>query len=45
MNLGCGIHDDQHKHRVHVSTYLGYGTNEARARYYHLLVKQHMEER
>ena len=43
INLGCGIHDDQHKHKVYVNTYLGYGTNEARRRYHRLLRQQHFE--
>ena len=48
VNLGCGLgtaHGTQHKHRVFVSTYLGYGTNEARARYYRQLLKEHLEKR
>jgi len=42
INLGCGIHDNHHKHRVYVNTYLGYGTNEARRRYHRLLREQHL---
>lgn len=29
INLGCGIKDRLHKHRVYVTTFLGYGANEA----------------
>lgn len=29
INLGCGIKDQLHKHRVYVTTFLGYGANEA----------------
>lgn len=48
VNLGCGLgtaHSNQHKHRVFVSTYLGYGTNEARGRYYRQLLKEHLAKR
>lgn len=48
VNLGCGlggVHSAQHKHRVLVNTYLGYGTNEARSRYYKQLLKAHLEKR
>lgn len=41
INLGCGIQDSQHKHRVFITSYLGYGTNEARRRYYKMLAQQH----
>eukprot|EP01135_Chromosphaera_perkinsii_P003246 Nk52_evm21s239 gene=Nk52_evmTU21s239 len=33
LNLGCNQHDDQHKYRLYVTTYLGYGANKARERY------------
>ncbi|XP_065882910.1 ectonucleoside triphosphate diphosphohydrolase 7-like isoform X2 [Dysidea avara] len=29
INLGCGIKNHLHKHRVYVTTFLGYGANEA----------------
>ena len=48
VNLGCGLgsaHGSQHKHRVFVSTYLGYGTNEARTRYYRQLLREHLDKR
>lgn len=48
INLGCGLDgvaDGQHKHRVFVSTYLGYGSNEARTRYFRQLLWDHLERR
>lgn len=45
INLGCGIRDNQHKHRVYTNTYLGYGTNEARSKYYKSVVEQHIADR
>ena len=48
VNLGCGhggSSGGQHKHRVFVSTYLGYGTNQARTRYYQQLLAAHLEKR
>jgi hypothetical protein len=29
INLGCGVQDSRHKHRVYINTYLGFGSNEA----------------
>lgn len=29
INLGCGVEDTRHKHRVYINTYLGFGSNEA----------------
>ena len=48
VNLGCGLGGtlgNQHKYKVFVSTYLGYGTNQARNRYYQQLLKAHLEKR
>ena len=48
INLGCtpeGHGESYHKHKVFVSTYLGYGSNEARDRYYRLLLREHLEKR
>ena len=33
INLGCGIKDRLHKHRVYVTTFLGYGANEVLRKY------------
>jgi len=33
INLGCLEHDKEHTYRVFVTTFLGYGANEARARH------------
>lgn len=48
LDLGCGVRGalgSQHKHKIFVSTYLGYGTNEARTRYYQHLLKTHLANR
>jgi len=46
INLGCGMSEgNQHKHRIFVSTYLGYGSNQARLRYYQQLLKLHLKNR
>lgn len=43
INLGCGAHDNQHKHRVYSRTYLGYGSNTARSKYYNSLLRQRLK--
>lgn len=48
INLGCGVGSpagSQHKHRIFVGTYLGYGANEARTRYYQHLLREHLRTR
>ncbi|XP_064382622.1 ectonucleoside triphosphate diphosphohydrolase 7-like [Halichondria panicea] len=39
INLGCGLLDNEHKHRVYSMTYLGYGSNTVRTKYYTSLAK------
>ena len=38
FNLGCRGSDVDHKYRIYVATFLGFGGNEARARYEKLLI-------
>ena len=33
INLGCMEHDTEHTYRVFVTTYLGFGANEAKRRH------------
>ena len=41
VNLGCRDHDSAHRYRIFVTTFLGYGANEAIARYHrHILLSQ-----
>ncbi|KAL4231585.1 Ectonucleoside triphosphate diphosphohydrolase 7 [Mactra antiquata] len=40
FNLGCLQNDIEHTYRVYVTTFLGYGANEARVRYEQLLVSK-----
>ena len=42
IDLGCGLPDSLHRHRVYIDTYLGYGANEARNRYISQLVHEHL---
>ena len=44
ISLGCGLPDSQHRHRVYVDTYLGYGANEARNRYITHIVQQYLSK-
>jgi len=37
INLGCQEHDTEHTYRIFVTTFLGYGANEARARHHRKL--------
>lgn len=41
INLGCGIQDSKHKHRVYIDTYLGFGANEALRLYRKLLFQNY----
>lgn len=45
INLGCGLSDSHHRHRVFVGTYLGYGSNVAMSRYREELVQQYNTSR
>ena len=38
FNLGCRGSDVDHKYRIYVATFLGFGGNEARTRYEKLLI-------
>ena len=41
VNLGCRDRDSKHRYRIFVTTFLGYGANEAIARYHrHVLLSQ-----
>lgn len=40
FNLGCVNSDVEHTYRVYVTTFLGYGANEARERYEEMLVSK-----
>jgi len=41
INLGCKEHDTEHTYRLFVTTFLGYGANEAMARHRRdLILKQ-----
>ncbi|KAH3707971.1 hypothetical protein DPMN_067409, partial [Dreissena polymorpha] len=40
FNLGCRSYDKEHTYKVYVTTFLGYGANEARTRYEQQLVQQ-----
>lgn len=44
IDLGCGVDESQHTHRVFVSTYLGYGSNEVQGRYYRRLLRAHLDK-
>lgn len=39
VNLGCKQSDKNHKYRIYVTTFLGYGANVARKRYEQLLIE------
>lgn len=41
INLGCGVQDSRHKHRVYVNTYLGFGSNKAIKQYHKQLFQTH----
>ncbi len=45
INLGCRQHDTEHTYRVFVTTFLGYGANEAMARHRRDLVLQQVEDK
>jgi Golgi nucleoside diphosphatase len=41
INLGCKDHDTEHTYRLFVTTFLGYGANQAMARHRRdLILKQ-----
>ncbi|XP_064600465.1 ectonucleoside triphosphate diphosphohydrolase 4-like isoform X2 [Liolophura sinensis] len=44
FNLGCRQSDLDHTYRVYVTTFLGYGANEARERYEMMLIKPHLSK-
>lgn len=39
VNLGCQDSDTEHRYKVYVTTFLGYGANSARERYEEMLIK------
>ena len=43
INLGCGVLDSKHKHRVYIDTYLGFGSNEAIRLYRKLIFKNNTD--
>jgi len=45
INLGCRDSDQSHRYRLFVTTFLGYGANEAIARYHRYLVLSQFEEK
>ncbi len=45
VNLGCRDHDTSHRYRLFVTTFLGYGANEAIARYHRHLLLSQLEEK
>ena len=45
INLGCKDHDTEHTYRVYVTTFLGYGANEAMARQRRGLVLSQLENK
>ena len=45
VNLGCRASDKSHQYRLFVTTFLGYGANEAIARYHRYLVLSQFEEK
>lgn len=44
INLGCKDHDTEHTYRIFVTTFLGYGANEALARHRRDLVLSQVEK-